>query len=187
MLRLAGIVRESIVDGPGVRFVVFAQGCPHRCPGCQNPQTWSFGGGFEVKTETIIAEMKRNPLLKGLTLSGGEPFCHPSGMAELAREARLHGFDVVAYTGFTFEELLEQQKKDTSIRTLLEQIDLLIDGPFIGHLKSYELIFRGSSNQRIINVKSSLLYGYAVDADIIHSVRIAPVFICPELSAHNIQ
>ena len=155
-LRLAGVIRESIVDGPGIRFVVFAQGCPHQCAGCHNPQSWPFGGGFTAQPEQIIGEMLKNPLIKGLTISGGEPFCQSAAMAQLAHAAQEKGFDVITYTGFTFEELLVQAKSDPTVWELLSHTDILIDGPFIKALKSYDLQFKGSANQRIIDVKPSL-------------------------------
>lgn len=155
-LHLAGVVRESIVDGPGIRYTVFAQGCPHRCQSCHNPQTWCFEGGVETDTGRIISEMKKNPMLKGLTLSGGEPFCQGMPMAELARGAHSSGYDVITYTGFTFEELLNKAKTEEGVLALLEETDILVDGPFIQDQKSYDLRFRGSANQRIIDVKSSL-------------------------------
>ena len=161
-LRLAGVIRESIVDGPGIRFVVFAQGCPHQCIGCHNPQSWSFDGGFIAQPGQIIEEMLKNPLVKGLTISGGEPFCQSAAMAQLAQAARQNGFDVITYTGFTFEKLLEQVKTDPAVLELLCYTDILIDGPFIQDLKSYELRFKGSSNQRMIDVKPSLERGKAV-------------------------
>ena len=98
-LRLAGVIKESIVDGPGIRFVVFGQGCPHRCPGCQNPQTHDFSGGYDTTTERLLAEIRKNPMLKGITLSGGDPFVQPEAMAELAEEAHKLGLNVVTYTG----------------------------------------------------------------------------------------
>lgn len=161
-LRLAGVIRESIVDGPGIRFVVFAQGCPHQCIGCHNPQSWPFDGGFIAQPRQIIEEMLKNPLVKGLTISGGEPFCQSAAMAQLAQAARQNGFDVITYTGFTFEKLLEQVKTDPAVLELLCYTDILIDGPFIQDLKSYELRFKGSSNQRMIDVKPSLEQGKAV-------------------------
>jgi anaerobic ribonucleoside-triphosphate reductase activating protein len=161
-LKLAGLIRESIVDGPGLRFVVFAQGCPHHCPDCHNPHTWSFTGGFETTALQIVAEMAKNPLLQGLTISGGEPFCQSSAMADLAQAARNKGYDIIAYTGFTFEELLEKLPADRAILTLLQQLDILIDGPFFKAQKSYELIFRGSTNQRMIDVPASLSKGTVV-------------------------
>lgn len=161
-LRLAGVIRESIVDGPGIRFVVFAQGCPHQCVGCHNPQSWPFDGGFTAQPEQIIGEMLKNPLVKGLTISGGEPFCQSAAMAQLAQAAQEKGFDVITYTGFTFEELLEQAKAGPAVLELLSYTDILIDGPFVKELKSYDLQFKGSSNQRIIDVKPSLEKGMAV-------------------------
>ena len=161
-LRLAGVIRESIVDGPGIRFTVFAQGCPRRCPGCHNPQTWPFEGGFEALPERLLDEMKKDPLLSGLTLSGGEPFSQPEAMAELARLARSEGYHVISYTGYLYEELLELAKTQPSVMDLLRHVDVLIDGPFVQALKSYELRFRGSSNQRSIDVAASLAAGRAV-------------------------
>lgn len=161
-LRLAGVIRESIVDGPGIRFVVFAQGCPHHCPGCHNTQTWAFEGGYEATPEQIAAEIRKNPLLKGITLSGGEPFCQPAVMAKLASEAHRLGLDVFTYTGYTYEELIAKSAKEPDVLALLQQTDILIDGPFVQSLKSYELTFRGSSNQRAIDVRSSLEKGAIV-------------------------
>ena len=155
-LRLAGVVRESIVDGPGIRYTVFAQGCPHHCPGCHNAHTWPFSGGFEAEPEQIAAQMKQNPMLRGITLSGGEPFCQCKAMAELAGLVHEAGYDVVAYTGYLFEELLEKAETDPDVLALLQQTDLLIDGPFLQEEKSYDLRFRGSKNQRAIDVKASL-------------------------------
>lgn len=155
-LSLSGIIKESIVDGPGIRYVVFAQGCPHHCEGCQNPQTWPFEGGKKVSVSQIIDEIKENPLISGITLSGGEPFCQAKDMAELARAAHKIGLNVIAYTGYFYERLLELSKDTPEIMELLKQIDVLVDGPFISALKSYELKFKGSSNQRAIDVKKSL-------------------------------
>lgn len=152
-LRIAGVVKESIVDGPGIRFVVFAQGCPHHCDGCHNPATHDFNGGQLVTIDTIIAEMKKNPLLDGITLSGGEPFEQSEGFGELARRAQVAGYHVMTYTGYTYEALLAQ--KDQPWQRLLEQTDLLVDGRFEVAQKSLRLKFRGSQNQRIIDVKKS--------------------------------
>jgi anaerobic ribonucleoside-triphosphate reductase activating protein len=166
MLRLAGIIRESIVDGPGIRFTVFAQGCPHRCDGCHNPQTWPFEGGFETSPEKIISEMKENPLLKGLTLSGGEPFCQAAEMSVLADKAHAEGYDVVAYTGFIFEELSAKAETDSSVADLLAATDILVDGRFVKEQMSYDLTFAGSKNQRIIDVRRSLKEKRIVSAEI---------------------
>lgn len=161
-VKVAGIIRESIVDGPGIRFVLFVQGCPHHCPGCHNPQTWPFQGGSEVSTGWFKPEFKKDPLLSGITLSGGEPFCQPEPLAEIAREAHGCGLDVVTYTGFTFERLLEKRREDYRISCLLKQTDVLIDGPFVLVQKSLALTFRGSANQRVIDVPASLKTGKAV-------------------------
>lgn len=159
-MRIAGIVNDSIVDGPGFRFAVFTQGCPHRCPGCHNPQTHDFAGGREADTEELIAQMKKNPLLDGLTLTGGEPFCQGAACAELARGAHALGLNVWSYSGYTFEELLEG---DAAQRELLKRIDVLVDGPFRIDQRTLELRFRGSANQRLIDVPKSMATGHAVE------------------------
>jgi len=160
MVKLAGIVPDSIVDGPGLRTTLFAQGCPHHCPGCHNPETWSFEGGHEATVDMILGIVRFNPLSRGVTFSGGEPFAQAEGFAEIARALHETGnYEVASYTGYTFEQLLhgtpEQQE-------LLRQLDVLIDGPFIQAEKSLELAFRGSRNQRIIHVPKSLAAGEAV-------------------------
>lgn len=152
-VRIAGVVKESIVDGPGIRFVVFAQGCHHHCDGCHNPATHDFNGGNLVDVEAIIDEMKKNPLLDGITLSGGEPFEQAAGFCELARRAKEEGYHVMTYTGYTYESLIE--KKDVRRLGLLENTDLLVDGKFEVKNKSLMLKFRGSKNQRIIDVNKS--------------------------------
>ena len=160
MLDLSGIVSDSIVDGPGIRTTVFSQGCPHHCPGCHNPETWDFGCGTKVPVEAIVDIVKSNPLCRGVTFSGGEPFAQAEGFAKLAKLLKEKGYEVASYSGYTFEELLhgsEDQKK------LLESIDLLIDGPFLLAERSLEIAFRGSRNQRILDVKKSLAAGKAVE------------------------
>ena len=131
-LRIAGIVRESIVDGEGLRFVIFGQGCPHRCPGCHNPQTHDFSGGTVVPFSRLLSEIRKNPLLKGVTFSGGEPFCQAEAFARLARQIRtLPGkLDLTVYSGYTFEELLEKAKTEPGTAALLKEADFLIDGPY---------------------------------------------------------
>ena len=162
-LRISGIVRESVVDGPGIRFVVFTQGCPHHCPGCHNPDTHPFDGGKLVNIERILAEVDKNPLLKGLTLSGGEPFCQPGPLAELARKAHARGLDVMVYSGYTLEQLLEKAETEPEVGALLREADVLVDGRFIEAEKSLILKFRGSRNQRILDVKKSLSEGGPVE------------------------
>ncbi len=162
-LRISGIVRESVVDGPGIRFVVFTQGCPHHCPGCHNPDTHPFDGGKLVDIERILDEVDKNPLLKGLTLSGGEPFCQPGPLAELARKVHARGLDVMVYSGYTLEQLLEKAETEPEVGALLREADVLVDGRFIEAEKSLLLKFRGSKNQRILDVKKSLSEGGPVE------------------------
>ena len=160
MLDLAGISGDSIVDGPGIRTTVFTQGCPHHCPGCHNPETWEFGCGTEMAEETVLDIVRSNPLCKGVTFSGGEPFCQAEGLARLARMLKERGYEVAAYSGYTFEELLEGTLEQ---KGLLATLDVLIDGPFLMEERSLELNFRGSRNQRILNVPASLAAGRAVE------------------------
>ena len=159
MLDLSGLVSDSIVDGPGIRVTVFCQGCPHHCVGCHNPETWEFGCGTKVTERQILAEVLKNPLCRGVTFSGGEPFAQPEGFAVLARLLKEKGYEVASYTGYTFEQLLGGTPEQ---RKLLESIDVLIDGPFVQAEKSLELSFRGSRNQRILDVPASLQAGQAV-------------------------
>jgi len=164
-IRLAGIIRESIVDGPGIRFVVFTQGCPHHCPGCHNPDTHPVDGGYESDTENLLAEMDKNPLLQGVTLSGGEPFLQPEPLSHLVKEANKRGLSVIAYTGFVMEELLLMAQKDVHVKALLEQLETLVDGRFEISKKNLLLRFRGSENQRIIDPAASLLQNKAVEKE----------------------
>ena len=160
MIYLSGIAGDSIVDGPGIRTTFFAQGCPHHCPGCHNPETWAFVCGTEMDEEQILRIVKSNPLCRGVTFSGGEPFAQASGFARLAKLLKAQGYEVASYSGYTFEALLhgtpEQQE-------LLRCIDILIDGPFLRDEKSLELAFRGSRNQRILDVPKSLAAKEAVE------------------------
>ena len=160
MLELSGIVSDSIVDGPGIRTAIFSQGCPHRCPGCHNPETWDFGCGTRIPVEDVLDIVKSNPLCRGVTFSGGEPFAQAAGFAKLAKLLKAQGYEVASYSGYTFEQLLEgsEEQKD-----LLESIDILIDGPFLLSEKSLEIAFRGSRNQRILDVQKSLAAGRAVE------------------------
>ncbi len=165
-LQLAGVIRESIVDGPGIRMTVFVQGCPHHCKGCHNQHTWSFEGGYTSSVERILEEAAKDKLLKGITLSGGEPFTQAKALAKLAKEAHAMGLNVFCYTGYTFEALYKQFDEHPEYRELLEQCDWLVDGPFIEEEMSLMLHFRGSRNQRILNVRESLEKGEAVLSDI---------------------
>ena len=152
-LRLAGIIRESIVDGPGIRFVVFCQGCPHDCLGCHNPESHDFNAGQEITIDKIITEIKKNPLLKGVTFSGGEPMCQAKAFAALARKVKDLGLNLTVFSGYTYEELLA--KEDEDINELLSLTDLLIDGRYIDKLRDLTLKFRGSSNQRLIDMNKT--------------------------------
>ena len=165
-LRLAGVVRESIVDGPGIRMTVFVQGCPHHCKGCHNEHTWDFDGGFDSSVERIIEEAEKDKLLRGITLSGGEPFAQAKPLTVLAKKAHEMGLNVFCYTGYTFEQLQGMFDIHPEFKELLEQCDWLVDGRFIEEEMSLMLHFRGSRNQRILNVKESLAQGKAVLSDI---------------------
>ena len=159
MLDLAGIAGDSIVDGPGIRTTFFGQGCPHRCPGCHNPETWDFGCGTPMEVETAVEIVRANPLCRGVTFSGGEPFAQAVEFARLARRLKELGYEVASYSGYTFEQLLEGSAEQ---KELLSTIDILIDGPFVQAQRSLELNFRGSRNQRILNVPRSLAAGAPV-------------------------
>ena len=159
MLDLAGIVNDSIVDGPGIRMTVFAQGCPHHCQGCHNPETWQFGCGTPMEEERIADIVATNPLCRGVTFSGGEPFAQAEGFTKLAQLLKERGYEVASYSGYTFEELLNGTEAQ---QELLKRIDVLIDGRFELAQRSLEIPFRGSKNQRIIDVKKSLTAGEPV-------------------------
>lgn len=149
-LRISGVEPESIVDGKGIRYVIFTQGCPHHCPGCHNPQTHDFAGGYLADTDKLLDELRQNPLLKGVTFSGGEPFCQPTPLAELAEKIHALGLDVTIYSGFTYEQLVD--KRDPAVDALLRQADVLIDGRYEEDQRDLTLRFRGSSNQRVIDL-----------------------------------
>ena len=158
---MAGVVGDSIVDGPGIRTAYFCQGCPHHCEGCQNPETWEFGAGTEIDIETLAHIARDNPLCRGVTFSGGEPFAQPEGFAALAMSLKKDGYEIASYTGYTFEQL---SNGTPAQRKLLELLDVLVDGPFVLAERSLDLAFRGSLNQRIIDVPKSLAAGYVVPA-----------------------
>jgi len=156
-IRLAGLEPESIVDGPGYRFTVFVQGCPHNCPGCHNPQTHDFSGGHLADTDDVIAHLGENPLVRGLTLSGGEPMIQPEPLYLIAKAAKEKGMNVWCYTGFTLEELMRENRADRM--RLLSAVDVLVDGPFRAHERSLDLLYRGSKNQRLIDMPATLKGG----------------------------
>lgn len=162
-MRIAGFVEESIVDGPGFRIVIFFQGCAHHCYGCHNPETWDFEGGKEVSFDLIKKIIDDNPYADGITLSGGDPLYQIDASIEIAEYAKSKGLDVILYTGFLFEEVLEMTKANQRLKDLLNNVDTLIDGPFILEQRHLSLKFRGSSNQRIIDVKKSLMQNKIVE------------------------
>ncbi len=158
-LRIAGVTEESVVDGPGIRLVIYAQGCLQSCPGCHNPETQDLEGGTLVTLKELAEKICRNPFLDGLTFSGGEPFLQAQAFARLAQEFKPRGLTLVTYTGYTFEYLYNESRRDLSIYRLLRATDLLIDGPYLQEKRDLNLLYRGSRNQRIINVSRTLSSG----------------------------
>ena len=162
-IRLAGIVKESVVDGPGIRMVVFVQGCPHHCPGCHNENTQDPFGGYLSTVQEVIDQLPSNPLVTGMTFSGGEPFMKAGALAVIGKAAKQRNLSVFTYTGFVFETLLEQSRNNPDIAALLAITDVLIDGPFLLEQRDISLAFRGSGNQRLLDVPTSLRQGKAVE------------------------
>ena len=163
-LRLASSsTYDSIVDGPGLRMVIWTQGCIHNCYKCHNPQTHKLDGGIIVDTDYVIDEMKRLKLHRGITLSGGEPFLQPRALSLVVKEAKKRNLDVWCYTGFQFEDLISKENTLYMYnKNLLQYIDILVDGKFVYEKRNINLKFRGSSNQRLIDVKSSLIQNEVV-------------------------
>ena len=159
-LRLAGIVNDSITDGPGIRLAVFGQGCPHKCGGCHNPDALDPLGGYDCGAEEIAETAAANPLLDGVTFTGGEPFAQAVGFAWLGRriKERVPGLTVITYTGYTWEEL----DSLPGARELIEISDFIVDGRYDAGLKSLDLMHKGSGNQRFIDVKKTLEQGNVV-------------------------
>lgn len=158
-IRIAGYVDDSIVDGPGIRFTIFTQGCAHHCFNCHNPETWDFDKGKDVDIDELISKINRNPLLQGITLSGGDPLYQVNACLELVKKVKElnSDLDIIIYTGFTFEELAINFKKNNDLLSLLKLSDILIDGKYEDSLRDLTLKFRGSSNQRVINLKKTFL------------------------------
>ena len=149
-MRIAGIEKESFVDGEGIRFAVFVQGCSRHCTGCHNQITWDHSKGRDMEIEDIVKEFDKNPLLNGITITGGEPFEQAKGCAELAKMIKAKNKNVWCYTGFKLEELV--RKKDPDINKLLDNVDVLVDGPYKEELRDLDIEFRGSLNQRILHL-----------------------------------
>lgn len=150
-IRLSGICRESCVDGQGLRYVVFTQGCKHNCVGCHNPETHDFSGGYEADTDEIITDFSKDKLLRGVTVSGGDPMEQPEALLDLAKKVKALKKTVWVYTGYKYEELVA--KNDSVINEILGTIDVLVDGRFMIKLHKEGLRYRGSTNQRLIDCK----------------------------------
>ena len=162
-IRLSGDIQpDSIVDGEGIRTVIWTQGCSHNCPGCHNPHTHDFNGGFEIDVEEVINQLEHLEYQDGITLSGGDPFFQIKPCMMIAKKAQELGLTVWADTGFTFEQLFDMMKNNDDLKELLNNINILIDGKFDLSKKSLACKFRGSTNQRIIDVPNSLKKGKVV-------------------------
>lgn len=159
-LRIAGTIQDSIVDGPGIRYVLFTQGCPHHCSGCHNPQTHDFTGGRDAELEQIYEEIEKNPLLGGVTFSGGEPFAQAEALLPVAEWVKEKGIHLMIYTGYLLEEL--EKMKIPAVKRLLELADLLVDGPFVLEKRNLTLCYRGSENQRVIDMNRTRATGKIV-------------------------
>ena len=155
-MKIAGLVHDSIVDGPGLRFTVFVQGCKMFCRGCHNPKTWDPDNGIEMPVDDVIAQMLSNPLIDGLSLSGGEPFEQAADCAAIAAAAFVAGLSVWTFSGNTFDELLDKAGTDTDVDKLLKFTDVLVDGRYIDTERTFSVKWCGSRNQRVIDVKKSL-------------------------------
>lgn len=161
-VRLAGMLKESLVNGPGIRRVIFAQGCRHNCPGCFNQHTHDFNGGELIDMDELLKDIEDNPMLRGVTFSGGDPFEQADKFSYMAQKVHSFGKNVWCYTGYTYEFIAQNTSNRTGWKDLIENIDVLIDGKFEENLKDPSLKYRGSSNQRIIDVSKSLKSGSVV-------------------------
>jgi anaerobic ribonucleoside-triphosphate reductase activating protein len=150
IIRVCGVEPESIVDGPGFRYVLFVQGCPHHCHGCHNPESWDPKAGFDMTTGEVFAEIMENPHLRGVTFSGGEPFEQVPALLELAKLVKGAGLTLMSYSGYTLEEL--ENRHDPETDELLSMLDILVDGRYDEKLRNLTLIYCGSENQRVIDM-----------------------------------
>ena len=171
IIRVCGIEPESIVDGPGFRYVLFVQGCPHRCPGCHNPESHDPDGGFDMTVGEVFSEIEARPHLRGVTFSGGEPFEQVPALLELAKLIRAKGLTLMSYSGYTYDELIARH--DPATDELLGMLDILVDGRYVEPLRNLTLIYRGSENQRVIDLNKTraageiVLYKSDFDIDIV--------------------
>ena len=164
-IRLGGIIYNSLVNGPGMRTVLFMQGCEHKCPGCHNPSSWDMSGGCLFDIDNLINELTSDPLLDGVTISGGEPFMQIEELFYLLKELKVHDINVWVYTGFKYETLKE------TLPNIFKYIDVLVDGKFIKDLYNKDLNYRGSSNQRVIDVRHSNIWEVTVIEDDCSSIH----------------
>lgn len=160
-VKIAGITKESLVDGPGIRYVIFSQGCSHNCRGCHNPTTHSFKEGVEMDVEEIVNDVLNSKHIDGVTFSGGDPFYQPKEFKYIAHKLHENDINIMSYTGFTYEKIIESSE----MKDLLEDIDILIDGPFVENKKTFKIPFRGSENQRAIDVQNSLKESKVIELD----------------------
>lgn len=171
-IRLASEIQtDSIVDGEGIRTVIWIQGCSHNCKGCHNPETHSFDDGFLVDVEDIKKEILEVKNQDGITLSGGDPILQAEPVLEIARFCKKNNLNVWCYTGFTFEQLLKISAQNETVKELLKNIDVLVDGKFILEEKSLNLYFKGSRNQRVLDLPKSLEQGKAIEIEKYKGIR----------------
>ena len=156
LIRLAGIAENSLVNGKGLRKVFFSQGCSHHCEGCFNQHTWEFAGGRMFDMDELVQKVKDEPFLDGATFSGGDPFQQADKFAYLAKKLHEANINIWAYTGYTFEELMKLAQTNPHIKQMINNVDVIVDGRFMKDKMSENLKYCGSSNQRVIDVKSSL-------------------------------
>lgn len=156
MVRAAGILYESLVNGPGLRRVIFAQGCKHNCEGCFNPHTHSFEQGQLMDMDEILKSIKDNPIISGVTFSGGDPFEQGDKFAYMAKKIKEFGINIWCYTGYTFEQIIENKNCNPGWEDLIKYLDVLVDGKFQQDKMCLDIKYRGSSNQRIIDIQKSL-------------------------------
>ena len=168
LIRLAAVLGDSMVNGKGLRKAFFSQGCSHQCPECFNPHTWPFEGGQMCDIDELVKETLRESYLNGVTFTGGDPFQQPGPFAYMAEQFHKNGVNIWCYTGFTFEELLSLAKTDKNVQRMLDNIDVIVDGPFDKNKKSDQILYRGSYNQRIIDVPASLSSKKVVVLDLDH-------------------
>lgn len=168
VIRVCGVEPESIVDGPGFRYVLFVQGCPHHCKGCHNPESWDTKSGFDMTVSEIFGEIQENPHLRGVTFSGGEPFEQVPALVELGHMIKDAGLSLMSYSGYTYEELLG--RGDPLTDELLGMLDMLVDGRYVEAERNLTLVYRGSENQRVIDMNKTRAAGeivlYKSDFDI---------------------